>query len=99
MTWIMLHRGQKMRYQTDYILGTDRCLFQNFALREPRHISDHYLVIGCLYGAMLMENQHYLGSCKRLLLSNTRHTLCEDNLFASLRKEVPKSPARERSNN
>ena len=38
---------------TDYILGTDRRLFGNVSVRDPRHNSDHYLVLGCLRSASL----------------------------------------------
>ena len=52
-TWIMLCRGQGLRYQMDYILGTNRLLFQNVAARDPRHNTSHYLVLGCLRGMIL----------------------------------------------
>ena len=33
---------------TDYILGSDRCIFQNVSARDLRHNSDHIVVLGCL---------------------------------------------------
>ena len=36
-TWDMRRQGQVVRSRSDYILGTDRRLFQNVAVRDPRH--------------------------------------------------------------
>ena len=40
-TWIMIWEGRKVRSQTDYILGTDRRLFWNVSVQDPRHNSYH----------------------------------------------------------
>ena len=40
-----------MRSRTNYILGTDRRLFRNVAVRDPRHNLDHYMVLGFLPSA------------------------------------------------
>ena len=53
MMWSMLCCSQEVSSQTEYILGTDRRLFQNVTARYPRHNTDHYLVMGCLHGATL----------------------------------------------
>ena len=50
-TWGMLLKGREVRSRTEYILGTDHCLFRNVAVREPWHNSDHYMVMGCLSSA------------------------------------------------
>ena len=50
-TWGMLRKGREVWSRTDYILGTDRCLFRNVAVRDPRQNSDHYMVLGCLPSA------------------------------------------------
>ena len=34
-TWDMRQKGQVVRSRTDYILGTDRRLFKNVAVRDP----------------------------------------------------------------
>ena len=47
-TWGVIRKGREVRYRTDYILGTDRRLFRNVAVRDPQHNSDHYMVLGCL---------------------------------------------------
>ena len=47
-TWRIIRGGKVIRSQTDYLLGTDRSLFRNVAVRDPRHNSDHYMVVGKL---------------------------------------------------
>ena len=37
----------------DYILGSDRRIFQNVAVRDSRHNSDNFIVVGCLHGSSL----------------------------------------------
>ena len=55
-TWSMLKKGREVQYRKDYILGTDLRLFGNVSIREPRHNSDHYMVLGCLNSASLTEH-------------------------------------------
>ena len=45
-TWGMLWKGRYVRSRIDYILGTDRRLFRNVSVPDPRHNSDHYMVLG-----------------------------------------------------
>ena len=45
-TWSMIREGMEVRSRTDYILGTNRCLFGNLSVWDPRHNSDHYMVLG-----------------------------------------------------
>ena len=47
-TWSMVREGKVIKSRTDYLLGTDRSLFRNVAVRDPRHNSDHYMVVGHL---------------------------------------------------
>ena len=61
----MVRAGREVRPRTDYIMGMDRCLFWNVSVCDPRHNSDHYLVLGCLQSAPLRENYKYLGRRKR----------------------------------
>ena len=42
----MIQEGREVRSRTDYILVTDRILFGNVSIRDPRHNSDHYMVLG-----------------------------------------------------
>ena len=55
-----------------YILGIDLRLFQNISFWDHMHNSDHYLVLGCLHGTTLRENQLYLGMSTRLPLTPPR---------------------------
>ena len=64
-TWEVLRKGREVRSRTDYILGTDRRLFRNIAVLDPRHNSDHYMFLGCLPSAPLSETKRYLGGWKR----------------------------------
>ena len=52
----MVREGKVIRSQTDYLLGTDRSLFRNVAVRDPRHNSDHYMVVGQLRGGTAREH-------------------------------------------
>ena len=49
----MVHMGREVRYHTDYILGTDHCLFRTVSVRDPRHNSYHYMVLVCLISSTL----------------------------------------------
>ena len=49
----MIQAGREVRYRTDYILGTDRRLFWNVSIWNPRHNSDHYMVLDFLHSAPL----------------------------------------------
>ena len=46
-----------LRSWTDYILRTDLHLILTFSIRDPRHNMDHYLALGYLDGATLMDHQ------------------------------------------
>ena len=59
-TWGMIRKGREVRSRTDYILGTDRRLFRNVAVRDPWHNSDHYMVLGCISSAPPTEHKGYL---------------------------------------
>ena len=60
-TWAMHLGGQEVRSRTNYILGTDSCLFQNITVRDASHNTDHYLVLGCIRGAAPAAHFLYLG--------------------------------------
>ena len=49
----MIREGREVRSGTDYILGTDLCLFWNVSVWDPAHNSDHYMVLDCLLSASL----------------------------------------------
>ena len=98
-TWSILHKGREVRSRTDYTLGTDIRLFGNISVRDPRHNSDHYLVLGCLHSASLKEHMWYLGGWKKIPLQLPTEPTREDEILADLRRAVPKAQAREARRN
>ena len=95
----MLRKGREVRSRTDYILGTDRRLFRNVAVRDPWHNSDHYMVLGCLPSAPLAEHKRYLGGRKRWPVRPPGEPTQTDQLIAALRRAVPKAQLREARRN
>ena len=59
-TWIMVREGRVIRSRTDYLIGTDRSLLRNVAVRDPRHNSDHYMVVGHLRSETAREHARYI---------------------------------------
>ena len=98
-TWGMLRNRREVRSRTDYILGTDRRLFRNVAVRDPRHNSDHYMVLGCLPSASLTEHKRYLGGRKRWPVRPPSKPTQVYLLFAALRRAVPKAQPHEARRN
>ena len=92
-TRCMLRKGREVRSRTDYILGTDRHLFDNVSAQDPRHNSNHYMVLGCLPSASLTEHKQYLGRRKKLTLIPPKEPTREDNAFVALRRAVLKAKA------
>ena len=95
----MIQEGRKVRSWTDCILGTDCRLFGNVSVRDPRHNSDHYMVLGCLHSAPLSEHARYLWGRNCLPLQPQTAPTREDVIFADLRRAVPKPLTREARNN
>ena len=93
-TWGMIWKGRKVRSRTDYILGTDRRLFRNVFVRDPRHNSDHYMVLGCLTSAFLMEHKRYLWGRNWWPMGPPTKPTRVDKLFAAVRRAVPKAQPR-----
>ena len=90
----MVQAGREVRSRTDYILEIDFNLFKNVTVWDPRHNSEHYLVLGCLRGAPLKEHSGYLGMRKRPPLWPPTTQMREDGLFAALRRAAPKPKSR-----
>ena len=84
-----------MRSRTDNIQGTDSRLFRNVAVRDPRHNSDHYMVLGCLPSSPLTEHKRYLGGRKRWPVRPLREPTLTDQLFAALRRAIPRAQPHE----
>ena len=95
----MLRNGREVRSRTDYIPGTDRRLFRNVAVRDPWHNSDHYMVLGCLLSAPPTDHKRYLGGRKRWLVRLPREPTRTDQLFAALRRAIPRAQPREARRN
>ena len=93
-TWGVLRKGREVRSRTYYILGTDRRLFGDVSARDPRHNSDHYMVLGCLSSASLAEHKRYLGGRKRWPLRLPKKPTREEEAFAALPRAVPKAQPR-----
>ena len=80
-TWAMVRGGKSVRSQTDYILGTDRSLFRNVAVRDPRHNSDHYMVMRLLRGGTVQDHVRYIAGRQRLPLKPPKRPKRVDFLF------------------
>ena len=65
------------------------------AVWDPWHNSDHYLVLGCLCSAPLMEHTKYLGRNRRPPLCPPTTLTREDRIFAELQRAIPKPKVRE----
>ena len=88
----MRWKGRVVRSRTDYIMGSDRWIFQNMDVQDPMHNSDHFMIVGSLHGASPREQSNYLGSRTRLpLRPPIRQTRMQaDELFDNLWWAVPK---------
>ena len=80
----MVREGKVVRSRTDYILGTDRSLFRNVSIRDLRHNTDHFMVVGCLRSAPAREHAKYLTGRRKLPLQPPTEPTREDGIFAAL---------------
>ena len=69
------------------------------SIRDPRHNTDHYMVLGYLRSDPEMEHAKYLSGRKKLPLWSPAEPTREDVIFASLRRAVPKPHGMERRMN
>ena len=67
-TWIMVREGSVVRSRTDYLLGTDRSLFRNVSVRDPRHNTNHYMVVGHLRSATAQDHACYIKGRRKMPL-------------------------------
>ena len=88
-----------VRSRTEYLLGTDRILFRNVSIRDPRHNTDHFMVLGCLCSASEQEHTRYIMRRRKMPPRPPTEPTREDGIFAALRREVPKPHARDRHKN
>ena len=89
----MVRKGRVVRYQRDYILGSYRWIFQNVDLQDPRHNTDHLIVIGCLYRTSPREHSRYLRRRTRFPLHSPgcQTRTVADKIFDDLRRAIPKT--------
>ena len=98
-TWSMVREGRVVWSRTDYLLGTDRSLFRNVSLRDPRHNSDHLMVVGHLRIATARDHAHYIKGRRKIPLNLPTEATMEDELFGALRRAVPKPHERDKHKN
>ena len=98
-TWGMIRKGREVRSRTEYILGTDRRLFRNVAVRDPWHNSDHYMVLGCIPSTPPTEHKRDLGGRKRWTVRPPREQTRTYELFTALRRAVLRAQTREARRN
>ena len=93
-TWTMQRYGQEVRSRTDYILRTDRKPFQDVAIQDMHHHSDHYMVLGCLGGEPAKELTDYLCKTRRSPLRPLCRDLAfaSDKLFSEINSQIPNPP-------
>ena len=89
--------GEWSATEVDFVMGTDRRLFTNVAVRNSRHNNDHYMVLGCLRSASLRENRRYLGVWRHFLLkAPAKKDMTEvDKTFSGLKGAMPRPDLRQ----
>ena len=83
----------------DYILGTDQSLFCNVSFRDPRHNTNHFMVLGFLRSTPKKGDAKYLRGRNNLPPKPPNEPMREDGIFATLRRAVPKPHVRKRRTN
>ena len=89
---MVVMQGGVVRSWTVYILRSDRQIFQNVDGWDPRHNSDHMMVLGCLHRASLRKPLCYLGCRTRppLRPPGRQGMIWADKVFAEFRRTVQK---------
>ena len=100
-TWRMVREGSIISSRTDYFLGTDRRYLRAVSVKEPRHDSDHRMIVGVLSCDKLKENKRCIMSQQRYpLKAPTGDNRTElDIIFAELKERIPKVGPRELKRN
>ena len=73
--------------------------FRNVFVPDPRHNTDHIMVVGCLRCAPEQEHTQYIIGRRKMPLQAPTEPTREDGIFAALRRAVPKPHARDRHKN
>ena len=92
-TWSMVREGRVVRSRTKYLLGTDRSLFRNVSVRDPRHNTNHYMVVGHLRSATARDHARLIKGRRKMALKPPTEPMREDDLFEALRKAKPNRPS------
>ena len=95
----MVRKGWVVRSRTDYLLGTDRSLFRNVSVRDPRHNTDHFMVVVCLRSAPEREHALYIKGRRKIPLIPPTEPTRKDGIFEALRRAVLKPHSRETHKN
>ena len=84
----------------DYILGTDRRLFETVSIRDPRHFSSsHFVLVARYLIRPTASHQPYIRGRKTLPLSNKWVPRTgTDNLFNKVEENCPPPPQPEQIN-
>ena len=91
-TWFMHRDVREVRSWTDYILFTGSNMFQNVAVWDARHNTDHYLVLGCLCRAAPDTHLLYLGKRTCFPIRPPANPENTDRIFAKLLRSIPSPP-------
>ena len=98
-TWSMVRGVKVVRSRTDYLLGTEGSLFRNVSVWDPRHNTDHFMVVGCLLSTPNWEHTSYIMGRRKMPLQPPTEPTREDRIFAAQRRAVPKPHARDKQKN
>ena len=91
-SWMQFRDGKMLRSRCDYLLGTDRRMFSNVCLRDPRlFTSDHYLILGELQSTKPRGNLAYLKARRKFPLRPPKGVsrTNTDVLFQEIQRFVP----------
>ena len=93
-TWRMRKDEKEVWYRTDYILGIYHRLFQDVAVQDPQHNSDHYMFLGCLRGEPAKRLTEYLCKMRRSPLRPIHCDLApaSEKIFSELKTQIPTPP-------
>ena len=98
-TWSMVREGRVVRSRTDYLLGTYQSIFRNVSVQDPRHNSDHFMVVGHLRSATARDHARYIKGRRKIPLKPLSEPTREDELFGALRRAVQKPHERDKHKN
>ena len=83
-TWSMVRGVRVVRSRTYYLLGTDRSIFRNVSVRDPRHNTDHFMVVVCLCSAPARDHARYIKGRRKMPLRPPTEPTREDGIFETL---------------